>query len=70
MIQRDGLVTTSIMPAVISESPHKIKLMKFDKASGNYLFIIFENGVVTICDSSCTLIKMFNIKNCQRMRDF
>lgn len=58
------------MPAIIGESFHKIRMMKFDKASGNYLFLVFENGVALVTDTACQLIKMFNVKNAHRLIDF
>ena len=62
--------TLHILPAIIGESFHRVKFMKFDKASGNYMLIVFENGVTLIVDATCQLIKMFNIKNSSKLCDF
>lgn len=57
------------MPSCIGESFHRVKFMKWDNAHGNYLLVVFENGVALVTDTNCQLIKMFNIKNVSKIQD-
>lgn len=53
----------SLLPALIGESPSRIRLMKFDRASGQYLLVVFETGTALISDYQGQIIKMFAIKH-------
>jgi hypothetical protein len=63
-----GFKTQQIFPACIGETLHRVKLIKWDKAHGNYLLVLFENGVILITDSNCQIIKMFNVKNSSKIK--
>lgn len=58
------------MPTVVGESFSKVKLMKFDRSTGNNMLIVYENGAAKVIDTTIQIIKMFNIKNANKLLDF
>jgi transducin (beta)-like 1 len=42
--------------------------VKWDKAHGQYLLALFENGVALVTDANCQIVKMFNIKNTTKIK--
>lgn len=38
---------------MIGESFLKVRIMKFDKATGGYLLVVFENGAALVSDTNC-----------------
>ncbi|CAD8190714.1 unnamed protein product [Paramecium pentaurelia] len=67
-IQNNQII--QIMPTVVGESFSRVKLMKFDRSSGNNMLIVYENGAAKVIDTTIQIIKMFNIKNSSKLLDF
>ncbi|CAK72878.1 unnamed protein product (macronuclear) [Paramecium tetraurelia] len=68
LIQNNQIL--QIMPTVVGECFSRVKLMKFDRSSGNNMLIVYENGAAKVIDTTIQIIKMFNIKNASKLLDF